>query len=115
MKRIILLKLTVGFVLILFAYMASSQETITGTIKGQVLEQKSGKPIPFATVRILDTDPNIGVVSDLEGAFILANVPVGRVSIEISFIGYDPYIIRELLVTSGKDVVINTQLSESVR
>ena len=40
-------------------------------------------------------------------------MPVGRVSLEISSVGFDPYIVKELLVTSGKDVTIHATLNES--
>ena len=46
------------------------------------------------------------------GNFSFENVPVGRQSIEISYIGYHKMFIPNLLLTSGKEVVINVKLEE---
>ncbi|TRX59993.1 carboxypeptidase-like regulatory domain-containing protein [Fulvivirga sp. M361] len=87
---------------------------IEGRIKGQVTDKASGEPLSFVTVHIKNTDPPKGVVTDPEGKFLLEHVPVGRYTIEFSFLGYDPIVLKEILVTSGKDVVLHAALQESV-
>ncbi|MBX2951277.1 MAG: TonB-dependent receptor [Leadbetterella sp.] len=57
----------------------------TGSIAGQVLS--GNKPLESATVTV--RGKNIGAVTDSTGAFILANVPVGRQTIDVSLIGYN--------------------------
>lgn len=103
----------IGLAVLFNIYIVTAQTQITGTIKGQVLDQANGEPLPFTTVQILETNPIIGGVTDLDGNFQLSKVPVGRYTIKISSVGYENYLIKELLVTSGKDVVINVNLKES--
>jgi hypothetical protein len=90
-------------------------QNITQTIKGKVVDKETQSPLPGATILVLNTDPVIGAVSDINGAFIVKNVPVGRYNIKISFIGYEPVVMNEILVNSGKETVLNVELKESVK
>ena len=83
-----------------------SAQQIEQTIRGTVIDQVSRFPLPGASVIILESDPLIGAITDPSGKFRLENIPVGRYDIQVSFIGYDPYIIRELLVGSSKEAVL---------
>jgi len=56
-----------------------------------------------ANIVILDTDPVLGTITNTDGYFRLENVPIGRYNIKISYIGYDPYIVPEVLVETDSD------------
>ena len=86
-------------------------QDLTQTIKGKVVDVKIS--LPGATVVILHSDPLIGVTTDVDGYFRLENMPLGRYNIQISYIGYEPAVVRELEVGLGKEVVINIGLKES--
>jgi hypothetical protein len=90
-------------------------QTITQTLKGKVFDIESNNPLIGATILILDTDPLKGTTTDFEGHFRIDSVFVGRYNIQITYIGYKPYIAKEILVGSGKEVVLNIGLSESVK
>lgn len=100
------------WVLLLFTAQIQAQE-YTQTIKGNIVDNASQIPIPFANVVVLDTDPVIGTTSDESGNFSIENIPVGRYDIEVSFLGYESLIIPELIVTSAKELVLNVALAES--
>lgn len=82
-------------------------------IRGTVSDNSSNSPIPFATVVILHSDPVLGVITDTAGNFRINNVPVGRYDIQVSFIGYEPSIIREVNVISAKETILNLSLKEN--
>jgi hypothetical protein len=103
--------LFVGLAIILCANISQAQ--ITQVVKGNVRDKDSQIPLPGATILIETTNPSIGTTSDMEGNFKLEKVPIGRQTVRISFIGYEPCIIRELLVSSGKEIVLNIELKES--
>jgi len=86
-------------------------QTITQTINGKVLDAQTHKPLSFATVVVLDTDPVIGTSCDVNGNFTLEKVPVGRQSISISMVGYETYVENEFLVSSGHNARIEAELS----
>lgn len=57
----------------------------------------------------------MGVVTDSLGRFSLKQVPVGRHSIRATYLGYEPATVREVLVTSAKEVYLEVALTESLR
>ena len=83
-------------------------------IKGMVTDKSTGAPIPFANVVVKNTNPLLGTISDMDGNFILVRVPVGRYDLEVSYLGYEPALVREVLVATGKEVVVKVQLRESL-
>ena len=89
-------------------------QTITQTIKGKVTDAEIQIPLPGASIMIVGSDPLIGTSTDVDGNFRLEKVPLGRYDIRISYTGYETYTVTELVVGSGKEVIINAGLKESV-
>lgn len=92
--------------------MASAQD-MTQNIRGRILDQDSNSPLIGAMVIILGSDPVKGAVTDVSGDFKIVNVPVGRVNLKITFVGYEDKIIPNLLVSSGKEFILDVALEES--
>ncbi|MBP6979170.1 MAG: TonB-dependent receptor [Bacteroidales bacterium] len=89
-------------------------QSLTQTIKGRVTDSEIRVPLPGATVVVLGTDPLMGTATDLDGNFRIEHVPLGRYDLRISYTGYEPYVVSELVVGSGKEVIIQAGLKESV-
>ncbi len=72
------------------------------SIKGKVIDSSTKETIAFATVVIYDKNRKSigGVISGDQGDFEIENIPAGKYSVEVQFIGYDNY-IRELEVKTG--------------
>jgi hypothetical protein len=105
----------IKFLVILFLlnpFLLSAQE-VTQTIKGKVVDKQSQFPIAGANVVILNSDPPKGAVTDDKGEFKLT-VLIGRHNIRISLLGYHEQMLSNILVTSGKEVVLNIELEEKV-
>jgi hypothetical protein len=96
----------------LSAVMLSGQST--QTLKGTVVDQQSEIPIIGATIELLTAEEATGVATDIDGRFSIPQVPVGRHSIRVSYLGYNPVTIPNILVTAGKESSINVGLEESV-
>jgi hypothetical protein len=86
---------------------------LTQTIKGKVLDAESLQPLIGAAVIIPVTNPVIGTTTDVNGYFRLVNIPIGRLTIQVSYIGYETVIIPELMVGSAKELEIDIELTES--
>lgn len=82
------------------------------TVRGTVCENATGAPIEFATVIVADAELPIGTTTDSTGGFSM-KVPVGRHNIRVSYLGYEPVILKEVLVGSSKEVVLNIGMTES--
>jgi hypothetical protein len=106
MKKFLLL-LNVLFIF----FLASAQ--LTQVIKGNVVDKESKVRLPGANIIQLNTSPVNGTASNTEGNFKLT-APIGRISIKISFIGYEDVIIPEILVIAGKETYLNIEMRESV-
>ena len=83
------------------------------TVRGQVCDIASGEPMIGVTVTV-ENGSTLATVSDVDGNFEIKHVPVGRHSIRASFVGYEPVVLKEQLVTSGKELVVNLRMRESI-
>ncbi|UJH66404.1 TonB-dependent receptor [Allomuricauda sp. SCSIO 65647] len=86
-------------------------QTITQTVKGSVTDENTSEALIGATITLVGSDPILGTITDFEGAFALAEVPVGRQDFEVRMIGYESYLVSEILVGSGKEVVLDITLT----
>ncbi|MEN0005292.1 MAG: TonB-dependent receptor [Bacteroidota bacterium] len=86
----------------------------TQVVKGQIIDKQSEIPLIGAAVEMLDAAEAIGTVSDVDGYFRLENVPLGRQAFRITYLGYNSITLPNVMVTAGKQVILNITLEESV-
>lgn len=91
-----------------------SAQSATQTIRGQIMDAQSKFPLAGVNVVVLNTDPLIGTATDTEGYYTLNKVPIGRQALQISFMGYEARTIPSVVVTTGKEVVLDISLEEKV-
>ncbi len=89
-------------------------QTITQTVKGIVTDQTTREEIYGATIMLVGSDPIMGTTTGFDGTFALEKVPVGRQSFEIRMVGYESYYVRDILVSSGKEVILNISMKEDI-
>ncbi|UCH13011.1 MAG: TonB-dependent receptor, partial [Bacteroidales bacterium] len=78
------------------------------------LDHDSKTALIGATVIVLGTDPIVGTITDLDGYFRIDNVPVGRINLKISYVGYEDKIISNILLGTGKEAILSAELVETV-
>lgn len=83
------------------------------TIRGTVVDLASNEPVMFANVVVLNTNPLLGTTTDTAGNFKLVNIPIGRYDLQVSIIGYEPSIIREVQVSSAKETFLTFTIKEN--
>jgi hypothetical protein len=87
----------------------------TQTVRGNIRDAESNAPLSGITVQmIVDSTKKIGAVSDKNGNFRLKNVPLGRQTIIVKAIGYQEQTLREILVTAGKETILDIALVEKI-
>ena len=101
----------VAAAILLNTMIAFSQQQVQ-TIRGVIVDQQSKKGIEQASVSIQGT--SLGAVTDSSGAFVILQVPVGRVTIRVSHIGYEPLQLYNVVVESGKETMLNLELLEKL-
>ncbi len=109
--RHIIIHPAVVLLLTLTAFTSKAQE-LTQVLKGIVTDEASKKPLAGATITL--TGVNNGATSNAEGMFVFKNVPIGRQKVVITYNGYKPIIIPEVLVTSRKEVILDASMEQRV-
>lgn len=85
-------------------------QTPGGNITGRVFDIATEEGLPFCAVKI--SNSNRGVITDSLGRFMFKDVPVGRYDVEASYVGYDPVIIKDVVVTSAREATLEIPLQE---
>jgi hypothetical protein len=83
------------------------------TVKGIVIDRERGIPLPGANIVIVNSSPLTGTITDEHGKFRLL-APIGRITIKASFMGYQDFIIKDILVVTGKQVDLPIEMSENI-
>jgi hypothetical protein len=91
---------------------SSSKILTTQTVRGQVIDMQTKAPLIGALVRVVGT--GLGAESDENGYYKISGVALGRQSLQASYIGYEPQTVANILVTSGKEVIVNFELQEAL-
>lgn len=107
-------KINLIFGLLLVLITNSYAQSFKQTIRGKVIDKETHQPLPGASVILQNSDPVVGVISDLDGEFEIKNIPIGRQGITISYIGYNTVELKNLLLQTGKEAVVVVELSERV-
>lgn len=83
----------------------------TGSIKGTVIERRSGNPVPYANVYLKGT--NHGAVTDDKGFYMISKVPAGEYRLAVQSVGFDS---MSVVVTVSANEVVSKKLiiNESV-
>jgi len=79
-----------------------------GIVTGKVLDSSTGFYLPGAVVKIKGT--NLGAITDKSGSFQILNVPIGKQTVSVSYIGY-ANAESELEVTDKKTTSLTFQLA----
>ena len=106
-------KLKVTTVILFLSVALGFGQNLTQTVRGTLVDVDNKSPLIGATVVVAGSDPIIGAMVDVEGKFRLENIPTGRISLQISYIGYVSRTIPNIVVNSGKEVLLNLSMEES--
>ena len=89
-------------------------QTLTQTVRGTVVDKVSQTTLPGASIILVNSDPLIGTTTDPDGNFKLSQIPVGTHTIRISFKGYKEVTVPNVIVNSGKEVVLTIPIDEDI-
>lgn len=112
--RLLVANLVLVASFILLSYFDSHALDLTQTVRGRITDADSRAPVIGANVVVVESDPLLGSSTNVSGDFKIAEVPVGRISLKVTSIGYEEKLISNLLVNSAKEVVLDIELRESM-
>ena len=103
-----------SIILSILSFGASTLYAQTGSIGGIVVDAQTREPVIGAYVVLPEL--TIGGVTDIDGRYVVRNVPVGTHTVNIRYVGYNPVTITNVTVTAGQratlDVTLSTTSSE---
>ena len=89
-------------------------QDITQTIRGTVVDSDTKIPQFAATVAIYDDSILVkATITDEDGNFRFERIPVGRYAVTASFVGYSQVVMPNVIVSSGKEVILPLEMEES--
>ncbi len=86
---------------LLFTGLAFGQ---SGNISGKIIDSQTGKPLPYSNVLLLST--GFGASAKGDGTYIIRNIPEGKYTIRVSYIGYKK-IEKTIEVIGNKTIELN--------
>ena len=105
LRRLVMLVAVVAGVLL-------PQSVVAQTIKGSVTDAITGETLIGAAVKVAELK-DVGGITNIDGEFSITITQPGRYTIETSYMGYEPSVLKEVLVAGAKDVVLDITLRES--
>ena len=87
---------------------------LTQNIRGRIVDKDSRMTLPGVSVQVISTEPKLGVSADVDGSFEIKNVPVGKVDVVFSMMGYKPVLMKGLKLMGNKELILNVQMVEMI-
>ena len=80
------------------------------SVSGTVVEADGISPIPFASVALLalrDSTIVAGQLANEDGTFYLTEIPIGKYTLNIQFMGYEGFTSKPIMLTPRTSIAYN--------
>jgi hypothetical protein len=91
-----------------------SEISPTQNLRGRVTDRVTATGLEGAVVTAISGTKEFTCITNSSGDFIVKNVPVGRINVNVTNVGYETFVVPGVLIDTGKEMVLNVDLSESV-
>ena len=99
--------------IVLFAFMCTSFLIAqSGKISGVVKDKSTGESLPGVNVIVEGT--SLGASTDVDGFYVILNVPVGRHEVRFTYVGYSERRVSDVIVNIDNTSTLNAELAEEV-
>ena len=100
------------FILLFVLFFSNVFAQTTGKIVGVITDSDSKEPMAGVNVFLMDT--RLGASTDLDGEFLILNVPPGTYNLEAQMIGYGTVRKEGVRVSVNRTVFVSVELSSSI-
>ncbi len=90
---------------------AADDQMRAGSIRGSVIDAETKSPLVGTNVILMGT--TMGAATDLEGNFLIPNVPVGHYTLQFDYIGYAQLKKSDVIVRSQRVTSVQASLKAS--
>jgi hypothetical protein len=103
------------FILLVFFVQDLSAQNLSQTLRGKVIDQEGQYDLVGATVSINNLSKTQNAITDANGSFRFEKVPLGRVNLKVTYMGYEVKLLTNIELTSGKEVVLQIYMQETIQ
>ncbi|MBN2105404.1 TonB-dependent receptor [bacterium] len=102
-------QINIGFLslVVLAALLQAADRQSVGTIRGRLLDADTQAPLIGANVIIIGS--NRGAATDMEGNFVIDNIPVGSYILQFTYMGYQPLTKTDVIVKSQRETYVHAE------
>lgn len=100
-KKVLIILLALAMPILVFGQSS-------GKIIGSVSDKETGEPLPGVNVILQNTF--LGATTDVDGYFVILNVPVGTFNLEASYVGYTKMVVENVRVSANVTTEQNIEL-----
>lgn len=98
------------FFLLSISGMALAQSTTdapTGSIKGKIVDEQQN-PIPYAGISLFNSEEDLlgGGITDDKGKFSLDDIPLGTLTVEVQYLGYQTFRQTVILQEGNENITL---------
>ncbi|MHB2150049.1 TonB-dependent receptor [Calditrichota bacterium LG25] len=86
----------------------------TGKISGLVTDADTGEPLPGANIYVQVGGQIMGAASDVDGYFVILNVPPGSYTVKAAYVGYTPVEINNVVVRIDLTTTLNIKMKQQL-
>ncbi len=83
----------------------------TGKLTGRVIDAKTGEPLPFVNITLVGAP--IGAATDMDGKYVILNIPPGKYSVKFQYIGYQSKIVENVSISIDLTTKLDIELSDT--
>jgi len=83
----------------------------TGKLAGKAFDAKSKEMLPSCNIIIVGT--SLGTVADVDGNYVILNIPPGVYSVRAQFVGYQPVVAENVSISIDQTTKLDFALNES--
>lgn len=100
------------FLYLLLFIFTSLAQTPTQSITGYIKDNTSNETLIGANITVVGSNPLKGTITNEKGKFRLVHVPVGYVSLRVTYVGYQTVELDNIVLGSGKELILNIFMDE---
>ncbi len=108
------MKNTILLCTLFFFQVGTWAQNNTQTIKGTVTDKQSQVAMNGATVKVWNETTEKSALTDNDGKYKIDDLAPGRYEMAVKYFGYKPFVAGNIIVTTGKEVVMDVMIEESV-
>lgn len=69
----------------------------TGKLTGKVTDKTTGEPLPFVNIILEGT--MLGAATDMDGNYVILNIPPGKYNVKAQYIGYQSVVVKGVRIS----------------